>query len=134
RLWLGATSADANPAAALLDCACSIAADESGGRTGGDANFDRYASPYQELHAKSIRASGEPTAYFAQYKVDCLIRMGAAEPILDFGCGIGNLIERLVVPFRDVHGYDPSAASLSIARARAASAKFHDKVESISDA
>src|SRR6266516_3295056 len=87
--------------------------------------FDRYARSYEDLHAASIKASGEPTAYFAAYKMECLARLGVKEPILDFGCGIGNLTEQLVKTYGRVHGYDPSAESLRIARSRAESAVLH---------
>src|SRR5690242_13038736 len=87
--------------------------------------FDRHARAYDDMHAASIKASGESTAYFAEYKLHCLERMGAREPVLDFGCGIGNLTEQLVKTFRDVHGYDPSSESLRVAEPRAKAATFH---------
>jgi 2-polyprenyl-3-methyl-5-hydroxy-6-metoxy-1,4-benzoquinol methylase len=60
--------------------------------------------------------------------------MGAAEPILDFGCGIGNLTEQLVKRYRDVHGYDPSSESLRMARPRAPSAVFHHDLDEVPNA
>jgi SAM-dependent methyltransferase len=97
--------------------------------------FDAYATEYESLHAQSISASGESTVYFADYKVNCLKRLGVDPhaPLLDYGCGIGNLTERLVHGFSDVHGYDPSSKSLEVARARAASATFHAEHAQIPD-
>ncbi len=93
--------------------------------TPGARAFDRHARAYDEMHAVSIKASGESTTYFAEYKLHCLLRLGAKEPVLDFGCGIGNLTEQLVKTFGRVHGYDPSPESLRFAGERAASAVLH---------
>jgi len=99
-------------------------------RPGGVA-FDRHARTYDEMHGESIKASGEPTTYFAAYKLRCLIRLGAKEPVLDFGCGIGNLTEQLVKKFGRVHAYDPSAESLRFAKDRAPGAELHAAHEDI---
>src|SRR5262249_39120290 len=64
----------------------------------------------------------------------CLERMGAGTPILDFGCGIGNLTEQLVKTYRDVHGYDPSTESLGLAKPRAPGAIFHHDLEAVPNA
>lgn len=90
--------------------------------------FDEYARNYESLHAKSIEASGESTEYFAAYKLDCLKRLGVEtnEPILDYGCGIGNLTEQLVKGFGNVHGFDPSKESLVIANRRAPQAVLYE--------
>jgi 2-polyprenyl-3-methyl-5-hydroxy-6-metoxy-1,4-benzoquinol methylase len=93
------------------------------------AEFDRYAQSYEALHAASIGASGEGTEYFAVYKQRVLERMlgrGFSEPVLDFGCGIGNLTRFLVDSFSVVHGYDPSAESVKLASTRAPQATFFD--------
>jgi 2-polyprenyl-3-methyl-5-hydroxy-6-metoxy-1,4-benzoquinol methylase len=94
-------------------------------RASGQASFDRHAGTYDDLHAASIAASGESTTYFAEYKLHCLDRLAVKEPILDFGCGIGNLTEQLVKTYGKVHGYDPSVESLRIAGSRAAGAILH---------
>src|SRR5882757_9681316 len=70
------------------------------------------------------QTSGESPTYFAEYKLKCLERLGAKEPVLDFGCGIGNLTEQLVKTYQRVHGYDPSSESLELAKPRAPSAIF----------
>lgn len=97
------------------------------------AEFDAHAESYDDDHRSSIAASGEDPAYFHDYKVACLQRKGLTDdgPLLDFGCGIGNLTERFVGRYRDVHGYDPSAKSLALARARAPSAQFHEDVKQL---
>jgi SAM-dependent methyltransferase len=97
--------------------------------------FDQYAAQYDALHQASIAASGESPVYFADYKVHCLQRLGltAGDPTLDYGCGIGNLTERLAPVLRDVHGYDPSPKSIEVARSRAPSATFHHDHADIPD-
>ncbi len=89
--------------------------------------FDAYAGSYEEDHRSSISASGEDPSYFHDYKVACLQRLGAedAGPLLDFGCGIGNLTERFVTRYADVHAYDPSEKSIARAKERAPGATFH---------
>lgn len=97
--------------------------------------FDDYAASYDSLHQQSVAASGEPTEYFALYKLACLDRIGAPKdaPILDYGCGIGNLTEPLARAFRDVHGFDPSAKSLEVAQRRAVGASLHATTAAIPD-
>jgi SAM-dependent methyltransferase len=94
-----------------------------------EAKFDAYARDYERLHRGSITASGEQPAYFADYKVDCIKRLVGAnydEPILDFGCGIGSLTERLIRRFSKVSGFDPSAESVAEARKKATTATFYE--------
>jgi SAM-dependent methyltransferase len=77
--------------------------------------FDRFANAYESMHASSIRASGEDPSYFSAYKCNVMRRvLGPAfdAPVLDFGCGIGNLTTFLVDTFPDVHGYEPSTKSV----------------------
>lgn len=102
---------------------------------GSGRKFDQYALEYERLHAASIESSGESTEYFADYKVQCLERIGAPSsgPILDFGCGVGNLTTKLVGRFLEVHGFDPSKESLELARTRAPGALFHDSLAAIAD-
>jgi SAM-dependent methyltransferase len=93
----------------------------------GKPKFDQYAADYETMHAASVAVSGESTVYFADYKVACLQRLGVRQddPILDYGCGIGNLTERLFPAFSQVHGFDPSSKSLEVAARRAPYAKLH---------
>jgi 2-polyprenyl-3-methyl-5-hydroxy-6-metoxy-1,4-benzoquinol methylase len=98
------------------------------------AEFDRYAGSYETLHAASISASGESTEYFAVYKqkvMERLLGRGFDRPVLDFGCGIGNLTSLLVDSFPTVHGYDPSSESAQMARTRAPRATFYDDPEAL---
>jgi 2-polyprenyl-3-methyl-5-hydroxy-6-metoxy-1,4-benzoquinol methylase len=97
------------------------------------SKFDDCATEYDALHAESIGASGESTAYFAEYKFSCVERLGLPKSasILDYGCGIGNLTERLVTTFSDVHGFDPSKRSLEVAQKRAPSAHYYESPEGI---
>jgi len=103
--------------------------DESRGST----EFDAYAGSYEEDHRSSVAASGEDPAYFHDYKVSCLERKGVSweGPLLDFGCGIGNLTARFVGKYREVHGYDPSAKSIARARERAPGAQLHDDAKTL---
>jgi len=96
-------------------------------------DFDDYAERYTELHARSIEASGESPQYFAQYKVQCLLRQHAPvdAPLLDFGSGIGNLTEALTSRFRVVHAYDPSRSSVAVARARLPGVTHHDRLDTV---
>jgi 2-polyprenyl-3-methyl-5-hydroxy-6-metoxy-1,4-benzoquinol methylase len=93
-----------------------------------DREFDRFADGYDAAHRENIAVTGETPEYFARYKRDVLVRVlgpGFAEPLLDFGCGIGNLTGLLAESFSRVHGYDPSSKSVEIAAKRAGRATFH---------
>jgi 2-polyprenyl-3-methyl-5-hydroxy-6-metoxy-1,4-benzoquinol methylase len=93
------------------------------------AEFDQYAGSYEAMHARSVSASGESPEYFALYKQKVLARLlgpGFARPVLDFGCGIGNLTTHIAQSFPVVHGYDPSAACVKLAQTRAPNATFFD--------
>ncbi|MCU0682269.1 MAG: class I SAM-dependent methyltransferase [Polyangiaceae bacterium] len=108
--------------------------DATNGEAG--AKFDAYAKEYQALHGASVAASGEAPDYFHRYKIDCLVeRLGfrRADPMLDYGCGIGNLTSLLAESFDEVHGYDPSAESLRVARERAPRASFFERAEALPD-
>ena len=63
---------------------------------GGD--FDSFAADYVSIHQQNIAISGEDSTYFADYKLGCLQRLAGEDfrqPVLDYGCGIGILTERL---------------------------------------
>jgi 2-polyprenyl-3-methyl-5-hydroxy-6-metoxy-1,4-benzoquinol methylase len=98
------------------------------------AEFDRYAGSYRDMHASSVAVSGEAPEYFAIYKQKVLERMLGARfdrPVLDFGCGIGNLTLHLAKSFETVHGYDPSAESVKLAATRAPKATFFHETEAL---
>lgn len=86
--------------------------------------FDAYADNYDTLAQQSLGTSGEDPEYFRRYKVDCLKRFQAEGPVLDYGCGIGNLTRHLARWHREVHGCDPSSESLRVARERVPDAHF----------
>jgi len=81
------------------------------------AEFDSVAGNYEELHAQSIRVTGEQPEYFAAYKASYIARLLPSRPcrVLDYGCGIGMLAHHLKQNFPEaqVDGFDPSSASLS---------------------
>lgn len=97
------------------------------------AKFDGYAARYDEVHNRSLAASGETCEYFADYKLSCLERLGApkSEPLLDYGCGVGNVLAKLAGRFAEVHGYDPSQESLRVASERVPRAVLHDAPQRI---
>jgi 2-polyprenyl-3-methyl-5-hydroxy-6-metoxy-1,4-benzoquinol methylase len=98
------------------------------------AEFDQYAALYEAMHARSVSASGAPPEYFAIYKQKLLERMlgpGFDKPVLDFGCGIGNLTTQIVTSFPVVHGYDPSTNCVRLAQKRAPSARFFYEAEAL---
>lgn len=100
------------------------------------AKFDDYARSYDALHNQNLAASGEPLEYFSAYKRACLERLGAPlhEPLLDYGCGIGNVTRALAESYRDVHGFDPSRESLKLARERVGAATFHEELDAVPEA
>ena len=100
-----------------------------------ETKFDEYAARYDALWADSIRASGEPTEYFLQYKLERLRGLGLPKglPLLDFGCGVGNLTQCLSEYFEDVEGYDPSVESIRVARGRVPGSRFHTAPASVPD-
>jgi SAM-dependent methyltransferase len=101
-----------------------------------EAKFDQYAQTYDALHNESITASGESLEYFSAYKRACLERLGAPlkEPLLDYGCGIGNVTGALAETFEQVHGFDPSRESLRVARENVPRAVFHEDFAEVPDA
>lgn len=87
-----------------------------------DPQFDRYAESYSDLHRESTRISGEEPIYFAQGKVDFMVKILAgtgSDPhsVLDFGCGIGGTLPSLsrAFPRAQLLGTDVSEASLKVA-------------------
>jgi SAM-dependent methyltransferase len=95
--------------------------------------FDGYAQNYDRLLEDSIRTSGESKEYFLDYKLACLERLGVSfdRPLLDYGCGVGNLSLKLSQRFAEVEGYDPSPESLSVARQQAPTLTFHQDPSSV---
>lgn len=89
--------------------------------------FDNYAATYDQLHAQSVSSSGEMSGYFFSYKVKRLQRLGLrmSHKVLDYGCGTGKMIDCLTKTGCEVHGYDPSEASLEVCRKRVPSAALH---------
>lgn len=89
-----------------------------------EAEFDRFATGYEAMHARSIRLSGESTDYFAAYKVAIVAAQAPAAKapprILDFGGGTGNSLGhfRRLFPQSPITLADPSAASLARAESR----------------
>jgi len=95
--------------------------------------FDDFAKNYDAIFRESVTASGDPLEYFVKYKLDCLKRLQAnsTAPVLDYGCGTGNVTEALTSHFTEVHGYDPSPESLTVARERVPRATFHPAIDDV---
>ena len=94
---------------------------------GAAGDFDRHARSYESVHARNLAPGGEPPGYYAAYKqriIERILGKDFAWPVLDFGCGVGVLTALLSSSFRAVHGYDPSAESVRLARERAPEARF----------
>lgn len=98
-----------------------------------DAEFDRHARSYAQMHQQNIAVTGEEPQYFADYKMRDFraLVQGAGLPLdgsyLDYGCGVGASVE----PFRrhlpDAHLVctDVSSESLALARqAHGSAAEF----------
>ena len=100
------------------------------------AKFDDYAANYHTLVADNIALTGERPEYFANYKVECLQRLGVERqaPLLDFGCDIGSLTSVLISTFETVHGFDPSAKSVEVAQSRLPSVPMHSDLTKVPDA
>ena len=76
----------------------------------------------------------EPDENVALYKQRLLARVLGKRferPLLDFGCGIGQLTQHLAAAFPIVHGYDPSSESARVAQKRTPSATFFDDPEAL---
>ena len=88
----------------------------------------------KELRERSLALSGEGTEYFAAYKRRVIQRIVGdkdAGPVLDFGCGTGDLLKELVRGYAPVHGYDPDPDHLALAHKRVPSAELFDDPESL---
>jgi SAM-dependent methyltransferase len=90
-----------------------------------EAEFDKFAEEYRDLHAASIRLSGEDPEYFADYKVADiameLARDGTiARKVLDFGAGVGYSVPFFTrhLPEARVTCLDVSRRSLEVGTAR----------------
>lgn len=91
-----------------------------------EAEFDKFAAEYRDLHAANIRVSGEAPEYFAEYKIkDIAAELAQADKsldarVLDFGAGVGYSIPffRRHLPRAQLTCLDVSKRSLEIGAAR----------------
>jgi len=80
--------------------------------------FDQFAGNYQEVLDRAVAASGEGSAYFAEYKAQYLARTlpkESFERVLDYGCGVGLLsdfLQKHLQPTR-LDGFDVSRESIA---------------------
>lgn len=96
-----------------------------------EAQFDRYAESYQDMHAQSVRMSGEAPDYFAGMKLDFVARSAAlgqrdAVDFLDFGCGVGGSLGHIarVAPNARIKAADVSGESVALAQSRHPNVEF----------
>jgi ubiquinone/menaquinone biosynthesis C-methylase UbiE len=90
-----------------------------------EAEFDKFANEYSDMHRKNIAISGEGPEYFAEYKIidiaNALKRLNfLPDRVMDFGAGVGNSVDFLTrhFPSSDITLLDPSKKSLEIAEKR----------------
>jgi ubiquinone/menaquinone biosynthesis C-methylase UbiE len=88
-----------------------------------EAEFDRFAEEYRQIHAANIGASGEAPEFFAEYKVAdvaCVLAEAGVAPreILDFGAGVGTSVPhfRKYFPECRLTCLDVSNKSLEVGR------------------
>src|SRR5207248_3291438 len=80
--------------------------------------FDQFAGNYQEVLDRAVAASGEGSAYFAEYKARYLARVlpkSSFARVLDYGCGVGLLsgfLQRHLQPVQ-LDGFDLSRDSIA---------------------
>jgi SAM-dependent methyltransferase len=89
-----------------------------------EAEFDRFAAEYRNMHVANIKMSGEDPEYFAEYKIIDIVNerarlaQGAPHPrVLDFGAGVGYSVPFFArhLPGSHVTCLDVSQKSLDIA-------------------
>lgn len=83
------------------------------------ADFDHFSGTYEQLVNRSVLLTGEGAEYFAELKARYLTLVLGPNfrgKVLDFGCGVGLLSRFLLscLPGCQLHGYDPSTASLKM--------------------
>ena len=91
-----------------------------------EAEFDKFAAEYRDLHAANIRLSGEDPEYFAEYKIkDIAAELSGASGkldgrVLDFGAGVGYSVPffRRHMPAASITCLDVSKRSLAIGAAK----------------
>ncbi len=91
-----------------------------------EAEFDKFAAEYRDLHAANIRLSGESPEYFAEYKIKDIAAEAARTPaalggrVLDFGAGVGYSVPffRRHLPAARITCLDVSQRSLAIGAAK----------------
>lgn len=91
-----------------------------------EAEFDKFAAEYRDLHAANIRLSGEDPEYFAEYKIkDIAAELARADAmldgrVLDFGAGVGYSVPffRRHMPGAAITCLDVSQRSLAIGEAK----------------
>jgi ubiquinone/menaquinone biosynthesis C-methylase UbiE len=90
-----------------------------------EAEFDKFADEYRDLHAANIKMSGEKPEYFAEYKIidiaaELRSEQQAARKALDFGAGVGYSVPFFArhMPGTRVTCLDVSRKSLDFGAAR----------------
>ena len=108
-------------------------------REKGEADFNPHAESYDDAHRQNIQMGGEEPDYYASYKAKMMqgILGESARDlrVLDFGCAIGNLTEKLVSTFpgSEIWGYDPADKCVEIASKRVNGATFTTSLDSLGE-
>lgn len=100
--------------------------------------FDKFAKRYDKVLSESIPLGMDEDEYFAEYKIAYAYHLLAGKKvsrILDFGCGAGRSLPYLAKYFPDAAlvGFDLSAESLSVAKARYPDAALYSDWTFIAD-
>ena len=87
--------------------------------------FDAVAEEYDQALNQGLKLTGSGKDFFAEGRIAWVERRLRAEnavplSVMDFGCGTGSLLPwlRKTYPAVKYLGYDPSRASIEVARAR----------------
>lgn len=93
-----------------------------------EAEFDQFADEYEAMHKASIAISGETPDFFAEYKIQDIVReyerhsgpVSASTRVLDFGSGNGGSVPfvRKHLPQAQLTCVDVSRRSLALAEKR----------------
>jgi len=87
-------------------------------------SFDEHSADYSQKMERALTVVGLEHDFFFEAKVRYILEAsrglgeGGAARVLEIGCGIGLLTQRLHPLFTDVWGIDPSLSSLGEAAAR----------------
>ena len=96
-------------------------------------DFDSVSDSYDQLMQENIGKFGNDISYYAMYKVLVVKETISKTPksILEFGCGTGRNLGyfETYFPEANIYAYDPSEASINIAKKNNSNVNFLKKDE-----